>query len=244
MNALTTKQRTKINAALTIADSAGVDVAPLQARANQLIASGRTPNAAYDAVFEPLLKSDPVLGRDIGRYIALIDASDSNTVARYDQALSAYIRTGDDSALATLDPMVRQDMVALAVKTGEISTDDASSGNINWEGIGLTQPDEASRFEFKVSAPAQTLAPQAPPADPYGGMYDAPARFSQPPATGASPNLTGGVRVGAGWDKHNASHSASTSGPSPYAGMNPAQIKEAMAKDYGQQTGWQREALD
>lgn len=55
----------------------------------------------------------------------------SAAIDQYDHALSTYVETEDDSALSALAPMIAQDSLALALRDGEISVEEAASGDLH-----------------------------------------------------------------------------------------------------------------
>lgn len=178
MTAFNPKQRAQINAALCVAHEAGKDVASIQQRARTIMATGHDPWRAYKAALGEFAKANPALRPGMARIDALIEASDSATVAKYDSALSAYIRTGDEAAVAGLEPMMRADMAALAVRNGEISAEDAAAGRVNWSEMGMAWDEgKAQQFSF-TNTPQGTVeqrpvvparAGPIPPALPPGG---------------------------------------------------------------------------
>ncbi|ODP36202.1 hypothetical protein [Sphingomonas turrisvirgatae] len=161
MTAFNPKQRAQINAALCVAHEAGKDVAPIQRRAQTIMATGHDPWRAYKAAIGEFAKANPALRPAMARIDALIEASDATTVAKYDSALSTYIRTGDEAAVAGLEPMMRADMTALAVRNGEISADDAAAGRVNWAGLGMGW-DDGKPQQFAFATPPQGTAEQRP----------------------------------------------------------------------------------
>ncbi|MGC6401174.1 hypothetical protein ACNI3Q_11420 [Sphingomonas sp. FW199] len=178
MTTLNQKQRAQINATLCIAHAAGKDVAAIQQRARTIMATGRTPWHAHKAALIEFAKANPALVPTMKRVDALIEASDSASVARYDTALREYIRTGDEAAVAGLEPMMRADMAALAVRNGEITAEDAAAGRVNWSAMGMGWDDgKPQQFAFTTaaqSAPERQANPAAPqpagrPAIPPGG---------------------------------------------------------------------------
>lgn len=104
MTALTIRQRTKVNAVLSLMHTQGYNVRAVQSRAKDLMAKGRSPSAAYDAAVSRAIGADHTTSELLKHVASLIDASNDATVAQYDTALSSFIATGDDSALNALQP--------------------------------------------------------------------------------------------------------------------------------------------
>lgn len=223
MPGLTTKQRAKINAALSIADAYG-DARAIQHAASELMSKGYTPTRAYDAAFDGFLAVHRGAAVPITKITKLIEASDSNTVARYDAALKAYIASGDEGHVGALLPMMRRDMISLAIKTGEVSQEDAHAGRVDWNSMGLEAPDASEQFAFTDPAP------NAPPQ---------PSNQDTPTMTTPAPTAPQQFKFGQGTGFRSATIQAkwdkvlmpTTSKPSPYAGMAPDQIKAAMQAD-------------
>jgi hypothetical protein len=228
MTALSTKQRAKVNAALAILHGQGHDVAALQRQVQAHTAKGHSALQAYEAVIGGFLKANPDSAPAITRITALIGASDSNTVAQYDTALSTYIRTGDVSVIDALEPMIRADSAALAVKNGELSADDAAAGRVDWGAMGFTDPAPAAAAQtFAFGGPA-TAAPNTALADKQAGDGRHWA------STGGGT----GVRSAKAEARFGAFPVPGAISQSPYAGLAPAQIKEAMRADAAAPRGW------
>ena len=230
MTALSTKQRAKMNAALAILHGQGHDVTALQGQARTHMAKGHSALQAYEAVIGGFLKANPDSAPAITRITALIGASDSNTVAQYDTALSTYIRTGDVGVIDALEPMIRADSAALAVKNGELSADDAAAGRVDWGAMGFTDPapaPAAAPQTFAFTGPTATT-PNTAPADKQAG-------------DGRHWAFTGGgtgVRSAKAEARFGAFPVPGAISQSPYAGLAPAQIKEAMRADAAAPRGW------
>lgn len=240
MTALTMKERASVNAALATIHASGRDVRPIQQQARTAMSQGKPPYAAYKAALGAFVKASPDLAPVLRHTDRLIEASDSRTVGRYDKALSAYIATGDEAHVNALEGMFRADSVALAVKSGELSGEDVAAGRVDWGAMGLADPAPAAsapqRFSFGDPPPAQPGAAQAAPAG------QAPARPAAPATDGGRHwGFTGGgtgVRSAKAEARFSAFPHPVTSRPSPYAGMAPTQIKEAMRADAAAPRGW------
>lgn len=199
MKNITDKQRAKINAALAIIHANGDDARAVQQHAKNLIAAGHGHQAAYEQAVGRAIKAQPSLGPVIANTAKLIGNSDSATVARYNEALGQYIATGDERHVAALEPMMRQDSVALAVKEGTITAEDAQAGRMDWDAIGFSPPEPgaaaAQPFAF-TNAPAQPALGSEPPAAPVhrGSIRTSPnSPFSNQIGVSASPT---GIRTG------------------------------------------------
>lgn len=250
MTSLTTKQTTKINAALAIIHKQGHDVGALQQQANNLMAQGQHPARAYEATFNGFLRSNGALAPTLHRITGLIEASDGATVDKYASALRTYIETGDEAAVNALEPMMRGDIIALAMRNGEVSAQDVVDGKFDWGGMGLEPPAPdyipampdapapSQKFEFKSgqAQPGKTNGEDAhsiyaPPETGYAAMKANTPTWVQgqmgyrSPATEAKWNNVLMPVVGQA---------------SPYAGKSPAEIKEAMTAQAAINTGWQR----
>ena len=128
---LSTKQRTKINAALCLIHDNGYDAKAVIQLANQLKAGGLDTRSAYERSLNEYLASKTDLMPVVAKVLRLVEASDDGTVDQYDAALSEYVATGDDSGLSALAPTIAKDSLALAVRDGEITAEEASSGALS-----------------------------------------------------------------------------------------------------------------
>lgn len=118
MSGLNTRQRASINGALAMINSAGADVAAVQRRAATVSATGRDTYTGYKVALNEFAKANPVLGGQLAKVATLIEASDDATAALYDRTLREYIRTGDETAVEALAPMMQADVAALAERGG------------------------------------------------------------------------------------------------------------------------------
>jgi hypothetical protein len=126
---VTSRHRTKINAALCLIHDNGFDAKPVIKVAHELMKKidART---AYELAINDFLTNVPDLTPVISKALNLVDASDDPTVDQYDAALSEYVTSGDNSSLKALAPMIAEDSLALAVKNGEITQEEADSGEV------------------------------------------------------------------------------------------------------------------
>jgi hypothetical protein len=153
--AVTDKQRVKINAALSMIHSQGYDAQTVVNWAKEYQGKGYDQRRAYEQALNEFIGGQPELAAPLGKITRLVEASDAPTVSQYDQALSTYIQTGDDSALTALAPMIARDSVALAVKQGELTAPDINGDSVE-AALGI---DMADTF---VAAAAQPASPTPP----------------------------------------------------------------------------------
>lgn len=163
MTALTVKQRAKVNAALCLIHDHGFDANGITEAARTIMATGHDARSAYEKALNSFIASNPQIGRVVQKITQLVEASSPGTVAQYDQALSHYIASGDDTALTALAPMIEQDSIALAIRNGDMTEADIEEG-----GAAM-----ALGFDPGHSADAKQEAPQA--AAPAIGLTEAPA---------------------------------------------------------------------
>jgi len=152
MTALTQKQRAKVNAALCMIHDHGGDASAITAKVRTMIASGHDARTAYEKALNGFADSNPELGHAIGKITRLVEASDDGTVARYDTALSSYIATGDNTGLKALAPTIAQDSIALAVREGELTPDEAANGDLG-KALGFDPGDE---LKEALASPARS----------------------------------------------------------------------------------------
>lgn len=158
MTALTNKQRVKANAALTIIHANGGDASAVTAHAKQLQAMGHPARSAYEIALTRAVAAAPELSAEVERSLRLIEASDNETVALYDRALTSYNETGSEAALQALAPMIARDSAALAVRMGEMTHEDIANGGL--AGALGYEPDE-SMMEAAVASPPPPAAPSS-----------------------------------------------------------------------------------
>lgn len=156
---LTTKQRVKVNAALSLIYAQGYDAETVINWAKEYAANGYDARRAYERALNDFGNSQPDAMAGLSKVTRLVEASDAATVAKYDVALSAYIATGDGSQLTALAPMIAQDSVALAVKNGELKDGSLTGDSIE---AALGFPMGEVSLAQAIAAPA----PEAPPAAP------------------------------------------------------------------------------
>lgn len=188
MSRLTQRQRVKVNAALSLIHSQGYDAQAVVSWAKEYQRTGYDARRAYQQALNEFAAGQPALAVPIGKLTRLVDASDVPTVAKYDVALSAYIATGDDNALAEIAPIIARDSVALAIKNGELTAGDVSAARAE-AATGFAMVDEA------------VTAASAPTSQPnhsrfvFGQSGQNPAlkvRLEQAPSPQTSPYPAGG----------------------------------------------------
>lgn len=211
MTALTSKQRVKVNAALTIIHGHGYDPATVSKEARELMAIGHPARSAYEQALNTFAQRLPGIGGAINKVAQLIEASDGDTVARYDDALTLYIQTGDNSGIAALETMIVADATALAIRTGE-TTADALAGLTIDDALG-TAFDE---MQERTTAPGMMADPTPAPAPapvanqtfafavPGQVVAKSPAPAAQRPISQGPPTLSSGTAVRAPLSGHAA----------------------------------------
>lgn len=242
MSTLTTKQRAKANAALCLIHSQGGDPSAVTRLAAQYRSIGNDDRTAMELALSSYADGNPGLLPAMQRVTELIEASDDRTTAAYDQALSAFIQTGDDSALVAMAPTIQADALALAVRSGELTAEEAQEEGAAGFALGFDFGGDGPAGE---GGPAPAGAALGGPAagGPPGSQGGSPAvRVQAPPmrAPAASPaaadprhegafttSPTGmrGARAQARWDD---TPLAGASRPDPYAGMSPAAARAAI----------------
>lgn len=139
MHGLNQRQRVKINAALSLIYSQGYDAQTVVSWARAYNKNGYEMRSSYQQALNDFVSGQPDLAPTLGKITRLIEHSDVPTVAKYEQALSAYIESGDDRALNELGPVIAADSVALARQHGEL-TGDVSADNVE-AALGLALAD-------------------------------------------------------------------------------------------------------
>ena len=177
---LTARQRTKINAALSLIYDTGHDATGVIELANSLMGQGQDPRSAYENAINGFIAREPALTPVISKVLNLVDASDDKTVDQYDAALSGYLTTGDDSSLKALAPMIAQDSLALAVKEGEITQDEAANGDLA-KALGF-EPGEAL-VEAAAATAQQPSQQQAHPQQFHWSSPDAAPKIDAVPTS-------------------------------------------------------------
>lgn len=206
---------------------------------------GQPVASAYEAAVGAFLRGSPTLKPTLERVTKLIGQSDAATVAKYEHAVSAYIANRDETAMDALEPMMRADLTAMAVRSGELSVEDAGAGRVDWAGMGMPGMASGGGEVQPIAAPSSpTAAPQT-----FAFAFGASAKASPQTATrvtptpafanqadaGGSPTGYRTPGVAARWE---ATLLPTYSKPSPYAGMSPDQIKDAFAAKADALTGW------
>jgi hypothetical protein len=184
---LTARQRVAVNAALAIIYDKDHDAKGVIQQANTLIAQGKDPASAYEAALNSFVDGQPSLMPAISHMFRLVEASDDKTVDQYDAALDTYLHTGDEMALRDLAPTIAQDSLALAVRDGEITQEEAANGELakalgfqpgealvqvvaDGKHVPEPQPEAApQQFQFSDKATAPKIE-QAPPPSDYGSQ--------------------------------------------------------------------------
>jgi hypothetical protein len=213
---LNARQRTKINAALCLLHDEGHDANSVIHVANELIKQGSDTRSAYEDALNAFIGEQPAMLPVISKIHRLVDASDDGTVDQYDAALSEYVTTGDDSSLNALAPMIAEDSIALALQDGEITQEEADSGDLA-KALGFEpgpllaeavagdagqQQEAEGQQEQQAPAPNQQLPgkwqQQQRPADaPQAGKQAPAPSFVNGSQMGASSAPTGMVAAGA-----------------------------------------------
>ncbi|MDE2442573.1 MAG: hypothetical protein KGP14_16275, partial [Betaproteobacteria bacterium] len=171
------------NAALCLLHDNGHDAKAVIQLANQLVQDGNDTRSAYEMALNAYLSHDPAMLPTVAKVMKLVDASDDGTVDQYDAALSTYVSTGKDTELAALAPMIAQDSLALAVRDGEITPEEAASGDIG-KALGFEPGpalQEAAASIGQVSADQPGQQPE-PVAWKQQGQPDSPQIGAEPQA--------------------------------------------------------------
>jgi hypothetical protein len=127
---LTARQRTKINAALCLLHDNGHSAKGVIRVANELVEGGVDTRTAYEMALNNYMPLAADLAPVVSKIFRLVEASDDRTVDQYDSALSEYVSSGDDSSLNALAPIIAEDGLALALREGDITAEEAASGDI------------------------------------------------------------------------------------------------------------------
>lgn len=176
---LNQRQRVKINAALSLIHARGYDAQTVVTWAREYQRKGMDLRSSYQHALNEFIGGQPDLGETLTKINRLIEHSDVPTVARYEQAISAYIETGDDSAINALGPMIAADSVALAQQHGEISggvTADNVEAALGFamadghvQAAAQPAPSEPARdFGWDTSKGTQKADPGEAVANPFG----------------------------------------------------------------------------
>lgn len=160
MSGLNSRQRVQANAALALIYRSGGDANAVNAQAREFQDQGHSASHAFGMAFTAYGVANPHVASALSRTVNLIGKSDDATLARYDEALTAFNETGDDAAFDDLRMMVAQDAVALAVRDGEIPAG-AGPEALEAAGYGAT-PEMIEAMGAACAAPVAT--PEAQPA--------------------------------------------------------------------------------
>jgi len=179
MPGLNQRQRVKINAALSLIYAHGYDAQSVVTWAREYQRKGMDLRASYQQALNEFIVGQPDLAPTITKVNRLIEHSDVPTVAKYEQAINAYIETGDDTAIDALGPMIAADSVALAQQLGEI-TGGVSAENVEAAlGFAMAEnhvqaaaqpaPTEPAReFAWNTSGRPQDTEAAASQVSPFG----------------------------------------------------------------------------
>ena len=190
----TIKQRVKINAALSLIHAEGYDAQTVVNWAKSYMQTGHDARRAYEHALNEFIGGQPDLAPVLGKITRLIEASDPQTVAKYDQAISAYIATGDDAAINELGPMIARDSVNLAVRNGELPDGSINGASVEAAlGFALadTHVDAAALPPSSEAAHTVTYQAGGPTSDrPAARPTDYSSQVSPFPAGGRIANRT------------------------------------------------------
>lgn len=127
---LNPRQRIKLNAALSLIALHGHNPRAVQDAAKAQIAKGVPDADAYSAALEGFANQVPPLRETLATILELVANSDEPTLAKYDAAINQFNRTGDNSALTALEPMIVEDFKSLIVAKGLTTAEEAAS--LDW----------------------------------------------------------------------------------------------------------------
>lgn len=206
MSGLTQKQRVKVNAALSMIYDRGYDAQTVVTWAKGYERKGYDTRRAYEHALNEFIGGQPDLAGPIGKINRLIEASDVATVSKYAVALSKYIESGDDTAIAALGPMIARDSVALAIKHGELDANEITAESVQ-AATGFAMADDIVTAAAQPQATPPTPVPKQTQADtraqvsPFaaGGRTSDRARMDDAfdiGGNGPARTLTGGQRLG------------------------------------------------
>lgn len=169
---LNSRDRAKVNAALVLIRDQGHDVSEVTRVAEALINSGTPPRKAYERGFNKFVERVPTFHAPLQRLGQLIEASDHQTLAKYNVALSRYIETGEASHLQAVMPTVQQDMATMAQQTGDAGIADGL-GDTPARAPATAPPAESLEESRTQSRPGHTpegyRVPKVPPAPTQQG---------------------------------------------------------------------------
>ncbi len=244
MSALQGRVGTKIKAVLTLLHKGGYDVGGIERQAENAMRRGQPAAPAYEAAVGAFLRGSPAMKPTLERVTKLIDQSDAATVAKYEHAVSAYITNRDETVMDALEPMMRADLTAMAVRSGELSVEDAGAGRVDWAGMGMPGLAGGGTVEAGAAPASPVPAPQTfafasgaagKAVQQTATRTTAAPAFANQAGAGSSPTGYRTPGVAARWD---ATLLPTFSKPSPYAGMSPGQIEGAWAAQAAEERGW------
>lgn len=164
---LNNRQRVTVNAALSMIAMHGHNPRTVQKQAKQLIATGMPGNQAYSYALETFATRVPSIRETLATVIALTTNSDEATLSAYDQAISHFNDTGDNSMLDALGPMIVADYKALLVRNGQATAEQLDAEE--WDAAeALGFDDAAIAAEPWQPAPEELTAPAETPAPTQG----------------------------------------------------------------------------
>ena len=120
---LTRRDTAMFNAALCLVHDSGYNVGAINQEVQLALSAGFPVKKAYQRALNKFTEATPDMLEPLRKVTQLIQASDDNTVAHYNVALSHYIETGDSSAMDSLADVVAQDFATLAARNGEAVPD-------------------------------------------------------------------------------------------------------------------------
>ena len=213
MTPLNARQSVKIKAGLCLIHDYGHNARLVSDAARSSMARGLEPKQAYDRAFTDFAKGKPELSGALAHSFRLIDHSDPLTVGRYGDALEKYNQTGDPAAMTGIAQTFIKDSIALAVKHGEISDEDAKNPATIEAAFGFAfAPGAGDRVVAMASMPEVEAAPaaQAPPAVQTPPPENTPAPQPTSPAHPTN-GPQSGYSAPSGWHATSAPGSRSPS---------------------------------
>ena len=111
------------NAALCLVHESGYNVGTINREVQLALSAGFPVKKAYQRALNKFTEATPDMLEPLRNVTQLIQASDDNTVAHYNVALSHYIETGDSSAIDSLSDVVAQDFATLTARNEETAPD-------------------------------------------------------------------------------------------------------------------------
>lgn len=185
---LTVRQRTKINALLCCAHGHGHDASAINAAAKANLVNGDDHRLAFEKAINAFVARNPDIGPALTRISNQVNATDEPTLARYDAALTEYIATGNENALAAVDGVATRDAVEMAVRSGELRREDVEAGRIDWDALGMDG--DTAAVSYGTPDPVAEAAPAATPAK-ASFAFNTSDRYTTPqPATAPESRAT------------------------------------------------------